>query len=167
MRRTKADEAMTRVEERLQRLEEQNARILALLEEIAASSIHYRGKKLPVMEPDFAAVEASLRAVLAAPDAGGVVGFDGFDAKQWLCQARLRHQVTDISQHWGTIERVVSSVATQCGVPGRVAGEYRDPNDRQRTVGEILEFGYSPEVGYDHPNEFFSRLSEKEATGVV
>jgi len=41
------------LEARLQRLEEQNERILRLLEEVAASSFSYKGKKLPEERPDF------------------------------------------------------------------------------------------------------------------
>jgi hypothetical protein len=145
---------MATVEQRLQKIEEQNARILSLLEEIAGYSIHSRGKKLPAEKPDFEAIEAALRAVLAGPTVAAILEFDGFEAKQWLCSVKILHKVKDIGEHWDIVESVVKSVANQCKIPGRVAGGYRDPNDRQREIGEILEFGYSREVGYDYQNEF-------------
>jgi len=142
---------------RLARIEEQNARILILLEEIAAASIAYKGRRLPAQPPDFPAVEEALSRALAEPEAAAAFALEGFEAKTWLCEVRLRHDAMT-RERWAVLEGVVGAVAAATGLPGRVAGHYLDPSDTQRIVGHTLQFGYSKEVGYDHGNEFYGEL---------
>ena len=51
--------AVASIEERLQHLEQQNERILGLLEKLADSSFSYKGKKLPSEKPDSGRVHTS------------------------------------------------------------------------------------------------------------
>jgi len=70
------------LEARLQRLEEQNERILRLLEEVAASSFSYKGKKLPEERPDFPKIEATLRTALSEPETAALFTLDSFCCKR-------------------------------------------------------------------------------------
>jgi hypothetical protein len=145
------------IEERLQRLEQQNERILSLLEKVVGSSFTYKGKKLPEEKPDFAKVEEALRATVAAPELSALVTLDGFEAREWVAEAKLRESFVERSKtNWDKIYAMVEAVSAQCGIPGRMAGWYSDPEDWRRHIGSTLHFGYSSEVGYDHQNDFFT-----------
>ncbi len=78
------------VEERLQRLEEQNEQILGLLGKIAEGSFSYKGKKLPDEKPDFSKVEIALKAALETPELSALVTLDSFEEKDWVAEAKLR-----------------------------------------------------------------------------
>ncbi len=148
------------IEARLERLEQQNERILGLLEKIAESSFSYKGKKLPEQKPDFAPVEAALKAALSAPELAALVALDGFEVREWVAEAKLLHKVEDLRNDWEKLEGLVNAVSRECGLPGRPAGWYWDPDDIQRMIGTTLHFGYSKEVGYDHENDFHTPREE-------
>jgi len=46
---------------------------------------------------------------------------------------------------------LVHHVSMEAGVPGRVAGWVMDQEDLDMVVGDVVEFGYSKELGYDAP----------------
>jgi hypothetical protein len=145
---------------RLQRLEEQNERIIGLLEKIAAASPAYKGKALPAEEPDFAKIKRELQSVMAKPEIAAVLELGEFKTKTWICEAVLLHKVKDMKPYWSKIEEVVNTVSAQCKVPGRAAGWYADPHDPQRFIGTTVQFGYSREVGYDYENELYKDLKK-------
>lgn len=119
------------------------------------------GKPLPRKKPDFAEVERVLAAATGGPELAEFFDLDQFEAKEWLCQAILIHKVVDIHPHWNKIERLVRQVEQACAIPGRVAGCTFDLENPQRMMGTTLQFGYSSEVGYSHPNEFYEELQKK------
>jgi len=121
------------------------------------------GRALPERRPDFAAVEGRLRHELARSPASEAFGVKEMRVGQWLCQVLLSHErVPDQASHDG-LRRVIKSVSAACGLPGRPAGLFFDEADPARLAGTIVEFGYSPEIGYSHPHEFFgNRLARRE-----
>jgi len=114
------------------------------------------GKPLPSQKPDFAAVEAELSRQLAEPEVAKVIRLEKFVAKDWICMAVLIHKEKNMGPHWQRISQLVEEVSSKCKIPGRTSGrvELADPQDPRRMTGTTIEFGYSPEVGYRHPNEF-------------
>jgi len=113
------------------------------------------GKTLPSRPPDFSMIQQSLSTHLSQPDYASVLKLDSFESKKWLCRSKLVYQVTNFQPHWQQLQALVRSVSHECSVPGRIAGSYLDPSDPSRIIGATVEFGYSPEVGYRHPNEFY------------
>jgi hypothetical protein len=143
------------IEERLQRLEQQNEQILGLLEKIAGSGFAYERKKLPAEKPDFAKVEEVLRAAVETPELSALVALEDFVAKDWVAEARLREKFSEYSRaNWEKIYAMIEAVSAECGIPGRMAGSYSDPEDWRRHIASRLHFGYSREVGYDHESDF-------------
>ena len=123
-----------------------------------------KGKPLPRRRPDFDKIEHCLKKALASPPYEDLFELRDFKAKEWICGASLIHRIDDISPHWDTLEELVHYVMKSCDVPGRPSGWVSDPKDNQRMIGTSIEFGYSPEVGYNHPNELYiDREIEKES----
>ena len=114
-----------------------------------------RGMPLPRKKPDFSFLERELSAVLKEPEFSEIVELHQFETKEWICAAVLVHRVEDIRPHWEKINHLVKRVSVTCKVPGRIAGWYSDPNDPRKEIGTIVQFGYSQEVGYRQPNEFY------------
>ena len=151
------------IEERLQRLEEQNEQILGLLGKIAEGSFSYKGKKLPDEKPDFSKVEIALKAALETPELSALVTLDSFEEKDWVAEAKLREKFAERSRvNWEKVYAMVEAVSARCGVTGRMACWYADPEDWRRHIGSTLHFGYSHEVGYDHENDFHTETEETE-----
>ena len=146
----------------LSRLEQQNRQILDLLGQIAERK---RGKPLPVDNPDFTEVERVLNDAVVEPDVARLLKLDDFASKGWLSQAKVLYttDLRDMPGYWATVERLVQTISTKAGIPGRVAGSYFDKEDPHRMIGLVLEFGYSREVGYDQPNEFHVNSSREAA----
>ena len=117
-----------------------------------------RGRPLPRQKPVFIVVERELQSVMAEPAFAEILEFGRFEAKEWICAVVILHKVDDIRPHWDKIVQIVSRVSKTCEIPGRPSGWQFDPDDPQRMTGTILQFGYSPEVGYRHPNEFYEEL---------
>lgn len=129
---------------------------VVLLILVAFAWLRLGGRSLPSTPPDFQAIQRSLSTHLQEPGYASLLKLESFESKQWLCQAKLVYQVKDIQPHWSQLETLVRSVKRECSVPGRVAGEHLDPADHSHIIGAVIEFGYSPEVGYRHPNEFYT-----------
>lgn len=113
-----------------------------------------RGRPLPRRRPDFPSVESALREAAARPGVAAALRVESFEARQWLCRAEVRHLGGSSHDAFEAVVALVSDVSRRCQLPGRVAGTFGDPGDRPRMVGNIIEFGYSSEVGYRHRNEF-------------
>lgn len=123
------------------------------------------GKPLPSQKPDFAAVEAELSRQLAEPEVAKVIRLEKFVAKDWICMAVLIHKEKNMGPHLQRVSQLVREVSSKCKIPGRTAGWVADPQDPRRMTGTTIEFGYSPEVGYRHPNEFYRDREIKGVTG--
>jgi len=126
---------------------------------IAASGrlwLRCHGKPLPRRKPDFDAIELALTHELKRRSLDDVVELTRFERRDWICRATLTHRVADIHAHWSEILSLLQAVSRQCNLPARPAGWAFDPTEPDRMTGTLLEFGYSPEVGYHHHNEFAS-----------
>src|SRR5262245_58015089 len=122
---------------------------------VALAYLRLGGRSLPSTPPDFQAIQRSLSTHLQEPGYASVLKLESFESRQWLCRAKLVYQVKDFDSHWTQLETLVRSVKRECSVPGRVSGSNLDPADHSHIIGAVIEFGYSAEVGYRDPNEFF------------
>ena len=127
----------------------------ALLAALFAATRRLRAmgpKPLPRVKPDFAAVENELVALLKQPKYALELSLKSFAARVWICQVKVLHVNAETLQ-WSTLEDLVVTVSQRMKIPGRVAGSCCDDSKPPRFIGNTLEFGYSPEVGYGHANE--------------
>ncbi len=131
-----------------------NAALFALLWRANRTVRDLKPLPLPTTKPDFGLVEYELRRLVAEPRFASVLSLSDFHSKDWLCRVTPIHAVPNIDEHWHLLEEVVQTTTERCKMPGRVSGWHSDDADPQRCIGTKLEFGYSPEVGYAHPNEF-------------
>jgi len=112
-----------------------------------------KGGPLPRRKPDFQSVERELKDLLDGAEFHEYFELLGFEVGEWLCRAFLgfRKQAAEPAD-WPLAQDLVHRVREKTGLPGRTAGHLMDPETGRTLIAVILEFGYSREVGYDHPN---------------
>jgi hypothetical protein len=134
-----------------------NATLLAALFFASRRIRAMRPRPLPRIKPDFAAIENEIVEILKQPEYAPHLSLVSFEARVWICQVKVLH-VDAQTFEWSTLEDLVRTVSQRIKIPGRPAGWHCDDSRPPRYMGSTLEFGYSPEVGYAHPNEFYEDI---------
>jgi len=104
--------------------------------------------------PDLIVVEKAVRDELAGTHLSEQVQIAGTQRAIWALRVSLAHRnVEEVPQH-RDVEELVNRVSSSMNIPGRVAGIMTDSERPWIIIGTCVEFGYTHETGYPHPNPF-------------